>query len=74
LKKNSIEERNNDMKKVIYELKQTFHHWYLKFNDIIVFFEYAKNVVDQYKYLIDNEKKIIIMILDIDNILLVTRF
>ena len=30
------------LKKLIYELKQAFRQWYLKFNDTIIFFGFKK--------------------------------
>jgi len=35
-----------ELKKSMYELKQTSNKWNLKFNDIIVSFEFKKNIVD----------------------------
>jgi len=56
-------------KKSIYRLQQAFRWWYLKFNDIIIFFKF-KNIVDHYIYLKVNERKFIFLILYVDNILL----
>jgi hypothetical protein len=34
------------LKKSIYKVKQASKQWYLKFNDIIISFEFKKNTVD----------------------------
>ena len=60
------------LKKSIYRLKQAFRRWYLKFNEIITFFELEKNTTDQYIYLKVSGTKFIILVLYIDGILLVS--
>ena len=36
------------LKMSIYELKQAFRQWYLKFNDTIIFFGFKENIVNRY--------------------------
>jgi len=61
------------LKKSIYGLKQDSRQWYLKFNDIIMCFEYKENIVDQCIYMKVNGSKFIILILYVDDILLATN-
>jgi len=72
-----IEEGKENMvcklKKSIYELKQTFRQWYLKFNDTITFFGFKENIVDRYIYLKVSGSKFIFLILYVDDILLATN-
>ena len=61
------------LNKSIYGLKQASRQWHLKFNDIIVFFGFKKNIVDRCIYLKVNVSKVIFLILYIDDILLATN-
>ena len=61
------------LKKSIYELKQAYRQWYLKFNDTIVSFGFKENIVDRCIYLKVSGSKFIFLILYVDDILLATN-
>ncbi|KAH9657984.1 hypothetical protein KPL70_023305 [Citrus sinensis] len=58
------------LKRSIYGLKQASRQWYLKFHDIVTFYGFQKNVVDQCIYLRVSGSKYIILELYVDDILL----
>jgi len=52
------------LERSIYELKQASRQWYLKFNDIIVSFEFTKNTIDKHIYLKVSRSKFIFFTCD----------
>nr|KYP53686.1 Retrovirus-related Pol polyprotein from transposon TNT 1-94 [Cajanus cajan] len=61
------------LKKPIYELKEAFCKWYLKFYDTIVSFGFKENTTNQCIYLKVNRSRVIFLILYVDNIFLTTN-
>ena len=61
------------LKRSIYELKQAFKQWYLKFNDTITSFGFEENIVDRCIYLNINGSNFIILVLYVDDILFPTN-
>lgn len=61
------------LKKSIYGLKQASRQWYLKFNDTITSFGFKENIVDRCIYLKISGRKLIILVLYVDDILLATN-
>ena len=58
------------LKRSIYGLKQASRQWYLKFHNIVTFYGFQENVVDQCIYLRVSGSKYIILVLYVDDILL----
>lgn len=56
--------------KSIYGLKQASRQWYLKFNNIVLSYDFVENIVDRCIYIVVSESKFIILILYVDDILL----
>jgi Reverse transcriptase (RNA-dependent DNA polymerase) len=62
------------LKRSMYELKQTSRQWYLKFDQVIIEFEFKENTIDQCISLKVSGRKFIILVLYVDDILLASRF
>ena len=58
------------LNKSIYYLKQASRHWYLKFYNVISSFDFMENIMDQFIDCKVNERKIIFLVLYINDILL----
>lgn len=58
------------LKKFIHGLKQASWQWYQKFDQVITSFSFKENTINQCIYLKCNERKFIILVLYVDNILL----
>jgi len=54
------------LKKSIYELKQAFRQWYLKFNDTIMSYGFVENTVDRCIYMKVSRSKFVILVLYVD--------
>jgi hypothetical protein len=61
------------LKKSIYKVKQASKQWYLKFNDIIISFEFKENTVDWCINSKVSGSKFIFLILYVDGILFVSN-
>lgn len=61
------------LKKYIQWLKQAPDQWYSKFDNIISSFGFAENIIDQYIYHKISGRKIIFLILYVDDTLLMTN-
>ncbi|RVW75477.1 Retrovirus-related Pol polyprotein from transposon TNT 1-94 [Vitis vinifera] len=58
------------LKRSIYGLKQASRQWYRKFDQVITSFGFKENTIDQCIYLKFSERKFIILVLYVDDILL----
>jgi len=55
------------------ELKHTSRQWYIKFHNVIVLYNFIKNIIDQCIYLKVKGNKYIFLILYVDDILLTSN-
>jgi hypothetical protein len=55
------------------ELKHTSRQWYIKFHNVIVLYNFIKNIVDQCIYLKVNGNEYIFLILYVDDTLLTSN-
>ena len=61
------------LKKFIYRLKQNSHQWFCKFHQVVIFFGFEMNVIDNYIYHKFSRIKHIFLVLYVSDILLANK-